>query len=105
MNIGKEGSIEINIPTTTKPETGTISGASTISCKAWLQFQFQSVWDFCKEDRSRVIFPLKVGLAVLLVSSLILFEAPYQVFGANIILAILTAVLVFEYTVGMLIIT
>ncbi|KAK7253073.1 hypothetical protein RIF29_37479 [Crotalaria pallida] len=93
---GKEGNvIQINIPTTTttnKPET-----ASTISCnKTWLQ----SVWDFCKEDRNRVVFPLKVGLAVLLVSSLILFQAPYKVFGANIIWAILTAVLVFEYTVG-----
>ncbi|KAJ1416154.1 Aluminum-activated malate transporter [Sesbania bispinosa] len=100
-------SIQINIPTSTTtkpelPEIGTKSGASscTISCKAWLQIQ--SVWDFCKEDSSRVIFPLKVGLAVLLVTLLILFQAPYQVFGIgpNIVWAILTAVLVFEYTVG-----
>ncbi|KAJ1386057.1 Aluminum-activated malate transporter [Sesbania bispinosa] len=99
--------IQINIPTSTTtkpelPETGTKSEAScTISCKGWLQIQ-SVLWDFCKEDSSRVIFPLKVGLAVLLVTLLILFQAPYQVFGIgpNIVWAILTAVLVFEYTVG-----
>ena len=96
---GKKSSIEINIPTTTKPESDTKSGANTIWCKAWLRIQ--SVWDFCEKDR--VIFALKVGLAVLLVSLLILFEAPYKVFGTDIIWAILTAVLVFEYTVGTLI--
>ncbi|KAH1223311.1 Aluminum-activated malate transporter 9 [Glycine max] len=47
----------------TKPElheSGTKSGAN----KAW--FQFQSVWEFCKEDTGREIFALKAGLAVLL---------------------------------------
>ncbi|TKY70988.1 Aluminum-activated malate transporter 9 [Spatholobus suberectus] len=95
----KMESIEINIPTSTPTklelhETGTKSGAN----KAWLQIQ--SVWDFCKEDTGREIFALKAGLAVLLVSLLILFEAPYQVFGPNIVWAILTAVIVFEETVG-----
>lgn len=83
----------------TKPElheSSTKSGAN----KAW--FQFQSVWEFCKEDTGREIFALKAGLAVLLVSLLILFEALCQVFGPNIVWAILTAVLVFEDTVGML---
>jgi len=92
-------SIEISIPT--KPElheSGTKSGAN----KAWLRDQIQSVWDFCKEDTGREIFALKAGLAVLLVSLLILFEALCQVFGPNIVWAILTAVLVFEDTVGML---
>lgn len=79
----------------TKPElheSGTKSGAN----KAW--FQFQSVWEFCKEDTGREIFALKAGLAVLLVSLLILFEAPYQIFGPNIVWAILTALHVFEGT-------
>ncbi|KAL2344574.1 hypothetical protein Fmac_005859 [Flemingia macrophylla] len=39
--------------------------------------KIQSVWDFCKEDTGNVIFALKARLAVLLVSLLILFEAPY----------------------------
>ncbi|XP_024987074.1 aluminum-activated malate transporter 9-like [Cynara cardunculus var. scolymus] len=59
-----------------------------------------TIWEFAKEDTSRVTFPLKVGLAVLLVSLLILFEAPYQVFGTSIIWSILTVAIMFEYTVG-----
>jgi len=91
--------IEINIPTSThaKPElheTDTKFGAKEI----WVQIQ--SVWEFCKEDTGREIFALKVGITVLLVSLFVLFEAPYQVFGSNIIWAILTAIIVFEDTVG-----
>jgi len=94
----KMGSIEINIPTSTptKPELHeTKFGVKQI----WVQIQ--SVWEVCKEDTGREIFALKVGVTVLLVSLLVLFEAPYQVFGSNIIWAILTAILVFEDTVGM----
>ncbi|XP_010915751.1 aluminum-activated malate transporter 9 [Elaeis guineensis] len=58
------------------------------------------VWKFAQEDTNRVTFSLKVGLACLLVSLLILFRAPYQVFGANIIWSILTVAIMFEYTVG-----
>ncbi|KAL9328742.1 hypothetical protein ACSQ67_003745 [Phaseolus vulgaris] len=93
----KMGSIEINIPTSTptKPELHeTKFGVKQI----WVQIQ--SVWEVCKEDTGREIFALKVGVTVLLVSLLVLFEAPYQVFGSNIIWAILTAILVFEDTVG-----
>ncbi|KAL2348001.1 hypothetical protein Fmac_002001 [Flemingia macrophylla] len=92
-------SIEINISTCapTKPELH-VTGKKSETNKALLQIQ--SVWDFCKEDTGNVIFALKAGLAVLLVSLLILFEAPYQVFGPNIVWAILTAVLVFEDNVG-----
>lgn len=93
----KMESIEINIPTTTRTptkaelhESGSTKSEANAS-KAWLQIQ--SVWDFCKEDAGREIFVLKVGLAVLLVSLLILFEASYQVFGPNIVWAIITAVL------------
>ncbi|TQE08480.1 hypothetical protein C1H46_005955 [Malus baccata] len=58
------------------------------------------VWEFAREDSNRVKFSLKVGLAVLLVSLLILFRAPYEVFGTNIIWSILTVAIMFEYTVG-----
>ncbi|GAB4834494.1 hypothetical protein Ancab_032751 [Ancistrocladus abbreviatus] len=98
---GKKGSIEINIPAgktdttvaTTKEKQGE-SAANGVTSWIW------SVWKFCKEDINRVIFALKVGLAVLLVSLLILFQAPYEVFGTNIIWSILTVVIMFEYTVG-----
>ncbi|XP_074582192.1 aluminum-activated malate transporter 9-like isoform X2 [Curcuma longa] len=58
------------------------------------------VWEFAKEDKNRVTFALKVGLACLLVSLLILIRAPYRVFGTNIIWSILTVAIMFEYTVG-----
>ncbi|XP_076947363.1 aluminum-activated malate transporter 9-like [Bidens hawaiensis] len=58
------------------------------------------IWEFAKEDISRVTFSLKTGLAVLLVSLLILIQAPYQMFGNAIIWSILTVAIMFEYTVG-----
>lgn len=99
---GKKGSstnsesCEINIPNIQKtkiPEPRDVR----YSCSSWMS----DVWEFCKQDRNRVIFSLKVGLAVLLVSLLILFQAPYQIFGTNIIWSILTVAIMFEYTVGM----
>ncbi|KAJ0786607.1 putative aluminum-activated malate transporter [Helianthus annuus] len=59
-----------------------------------------TIWEFAKEDINRVTFSLKVGLAVLLVSLLILIQAPYQVFGTSVIWSILTVAIMFEYTVG-----
>ncbi|KAI3987918.1 hypothetical protein MKX01_021032 [Papaver californicum] len=117
---GKKGSVEsveINIPcydhkenpdfskntTTETKEIGKKNpsgdgGSSSISAarKGWIL----DVREFAKEGINRVIFSLKVGLAVLLVSLLILFQAPYAVFGTNIIWSILTVAIMFEYTVG-----
>ncbi|KAB2037712.1 hypothetical protein ES319_D03G095700v1 [Gossypium barbadense] len=42
----------------------------------------------------------RVGLAVLLVSLLILVQGPYEIFGTDIIWSILTVAMMFEYTVG-----
>lgn len=108
---GKKGSYEIDIPTITskakqlESRTKSITGhgggggggGGCSSFKGWLW----SVWEFGNQDRNRVKFSLKVGLAVLLVSLLILFRAPYEVFGTNIIWSILTVAIMFEYTVGM----
>ncbi|XP_031272856.1 aluminum-activated malate transporter 9-like isoform X2 [Pistacia vera] len=97
---GKKGCVEINInPSDTKtkrPEPGKNSCCREFSVKAWIQ----KVWEFAKEDSNRVKFSFKVGLAVLLVSLLILFRAPYEIFGTNIIWSILTVAIMFEYTVG-----
>lgn len=100
---GKKGSIEINMPPVSKAkklsETSKKNEKFSISCKN----SILSVWGFCKEDINRVIFSLKVGLAVLLVSLLILCQTPYRVFGTSIIWSILTVAIMFEYTVGMFI--
>ncbi|CAI9094215.1 OLC1v1029912C1 [Oldenlandia corymbosa var. corymbosa] len=92
---GKKGSVEIHIPTIAKVICPDAENSS-FSCRCWIV----EIWRFCKEDMNRVIFSFKVGLAVLLVSLLILFRAPYHVFGANIIWSILTVAIMFEYTVG-----
>ncbi|KAK6263186.1 hypothetical protein QUC31_009002 [Theobroma cacao] len=96
---GKKGSVEINIPPAAKakqPEVIRKSSFQGLSCKAWIW----NVWEFCKEDSNRVTFSFKVGLAVLLVSLLILVQGPYEIFGTNIIWSILTVAIMFEYTVG-----
>lgn len=99
---GKKGSVEINIPPATKTNklqsgSGKNSGrVADFSIQAWIW----KVWEFAKEDSNRVKFSFKVGLAVLLVSLLILFRAPYEIFGTNIIWSILTVAIMFEYTVG-----
>ncbi|KAG6606059.1 Aluminum-activated malate transporter 9, partial [Cucurbita argyrosperma subsp. sororia] len=94
---GKTGNTVIDIDFSTKPEPiGTKAENLAASCKA----SIGSVLGFCKEDSNRVLFSLKVGLAVVLVSLLILFRAPYDVFGTNIIWAIITVAIMFEYTVG-----
>ncbi|CAI9772668.1 unnamed protein product [Fraxinus pennsylvanica] len=92
---GKKGSIEINIPSK-QQETKNKSSKPSFSCRE----QILSVWKFAKEDINRVLFSLKMGFAVLLVSLLILCQAPYQVFGINIVWAILTVAIMSEYTVG-----
>ncbi|XP_057967525.1 aluminum-activated malate transporter 4-like [Malania oleifera] len=103
---GKKGSVEINVvPSCSKAaaKQGDYRERSLLSCncncksiKGWIR----KVWEFCREDYNRVTFSLKVGLAVLLVSLLILFQAPYDLFGTNIIWSILTVAVLFEYTVG-----
>ncbi|KAL1551975.1 aluminum-activated malate transporter 9-like [Salvia divinorum] len=96
---GAKGSIEINMPPISKEKKGS-KACKKIAEKYSCKNSILKVWEFCKEDTNRVTFSLKVGLAVLLVSLLILCRAPYQVFGASIIWSILTVAIMFEYTVG-----
>ncbi|KAK9072955.1 hypothetical protein SSX86_009391 [Deinandra increscens subsp. villosa] len=89
---GKEDNFVIEMSSSTKenlPKT-------TNKCSVYVY----KIWEFAKEDINRVTFSLKVGLAVLLVSLLILIQAPYQVFGTTIIWSLLTVAIMFEYTVG-----
>ncbi|KAJ0555659.1 putative aluminum-activated malate transporter [Helianthus annuus] len=89
---GKEGGFVVEISSSTKDELPKTSNKAVV-------FMY-TILDFAKEDRNRVTFSLKVGLAVLLVSLLILVQAPYKVFGTTIIWSILTVAIMFEYTVG-----
>uniref|UniRef100_A0ACD5VDA1 Uncharacterized protein n=2 Tax=Avena sativa TaxID=4498 RepID=A0ACD5VDA1_AVESA len=97
---GKKGSIRIDIRLPAKiVEQESVKkqiNEEGVSPSKWLR----DVWDFARQDTNRVTFALKVGLACLLVSLLILFRAPYDLFGTNIIWSILTVAIMFEYTVG-----
>lgn len=98
---GKKGSVMINMPGVSKAELPETKRISANEVRVSYKSLILSVWQFCKEDSNRVIFSLKVGLAVLAVSLLILYRTTYQVFGSNIIWSILTVAIMFEYTVGM----
>lgn len=53
-----------------------------------------------KEDPRRVIHSLKVGLALILVSLLYLIKPLFKGIGQNAMSAVLTVVVVMEFTVG-----
>ncbi|KAF3328630.1 aluminum-activated malate transporter 9-like protein [Carex littledalei] len=100
---GKKGSVRIDIQTDSK--TGVTPDFIKPSFFYQESLEYPSkwlldVWKFAKEDTDRVTFALKVGLACLLVSLLILCKAPYDIFGTDIIWSILTVAIMFEYTVG-----
>ncbi|XP_021720563.1 aluminum-activated malate transporter 2-like [Chenopodium quinoa] len=53
-----------------------------------------------KDDPRRIIHSIKVGFAITLVSLFYYFDPLYQGFGVNAMWAVLTAVVVFEFSVG-----
>ncbi|XP_077235271.1 aluminum-activated malate transporter 12-like [Tasmannia lanceolata] len=60
----------------------------------------QRIWEVGREDPRRVIHSLKVGLALTLVSLLYLMEPLFQGVGQNAIWAVMTVVVVLEFTAG-----
>ncbi|KAG1346517.1 aluminum-activated malate transporter 9-like [Cocos nucifera] len=97
---GRNGSIKIDVTLSPNAVLPGFLKKSGVSKSFFLRKWVRDVWEFAKEDTNRVIFALKVGLAMLLVSLLVLIQAPFKVFGTNIIWAILTVGIMFEYTVG-----
>ncbi|TYK19807.1 aluminum-activated malate transporter 2 [Cucumis melo var. makuwa] len=55
-----------------------------------------------KDDPRRIVHSLKLGLAAAMVSSFYYFEPLYDSFGASSIWAIITVIVVFEFSVGKL---
>lgn len=97
---GKNGSIKIDVTLSPNAVLPGFLKKSSVGKSFFLSKWIRDVWMFAGEDINRVIFALKVGLAMLLVSLLILVQAPFKVFGTNIIWSILTVGIMFEYTVG-----
>ncbi|XP_010275268.1 PREDICTED: aluminum-activated malate transporter 12-like [Nelumbo nucifera] len=61
---------------------------------------WKKIWTVGREDPRRVIHSLKVGLALTLVSLLYLMEPLFQGIGQNAIWAVMTVVVVLEFTAG-----
>ncbi|PHT63628.1 putative aluminum-activated malate transporter 11 [Capsicum annuum] len=60
----------------------------------------KTIWRIGKEDPRRVIHSIKVGLSLTLVSLLYLMEPLFKGFGTNAIWAVMTVVVVLEFTAG-----
>ncbi|XP_061371597.1 aluminum-activated malate transporter 12-like [Gastrolobium bilobum] len=61
---------------------------------------WQTTWKVGREDPRRVIHAFKVGLSLTLVSLLYLLEPCYNGFGQSAIWAVMTVVVVLEFTAG-----
>lgn len=61
---------------------------------------WQKMWKLGRDDPRRVIHSLKVGISLTLVSLLYLMEPLFIGIGHNAIWAVMTVVLVLEFTVG-----
>lgn len=60
----------------------------------------RKVWKVGRDDPRRAIHALKVGLALTLVSLLYLMEPLFKGVGENAIWAVMTVVVVLEFTAG-----
>ena len=61
---------------------------------------YKSLWKMGRENPRQVVHALKVGLALTLASFLYLLEPLYEEIGQNAMWAVMTVVVVLEYTAG-----
>lgn len=61
---------------------------------------WKTIWKVGRDDPRRAIHALKVGLSLTLVSLLYLLEPLFKGIGQNAIWAVMTVVVVFEFTAG-----
>ncbi|MQL93945.1 hypothetical protein Taro_026595 [Colocasia esculenta] len=91
------------MPAATQGATSsTIVGGRSVVARAWrLPGEVcRKIWKVGKEDTRRVIHALKVGTALTLVSFLYLLEPLFNGIGKNVMWAVMTVVVVLEFTAG-----
>ncbi|KAF7810559.1 aluminum-activated malate transporter 12-like [Senna tora] len=71
-----------------------------VRVKEMVGLAWKTMWEVGKDDPRRVIHALKVGLALTLVSLLYLMETLFRGVGKNAMWAVMTVVVVMEFTVG-----
>ncbi|KHN45975.1 Aluminum-activated malate transporter 12 [Glycine soja] len=69
-----------------------LRGFPSLACK--------NMWKMGRDDPRRLIHAFKVGFSLTLVSLLYLLEPSFQGIGENVMWAVMTVVLVFEFTAG-----
>ncbi|GAB4859840.1 hypothetical protein Ancab_011320 [Ancistrocladus abbreviatus] len=74
------------------------AGCEKLRC-AVMEFR-HTAKKLAKDDPRRIVHSMKVGLAITLVSLFYYFEPLYEGFGVSAMWAVLTVVVVFEYSVG-----
>lgn len=68
--------------------------------RSWSGLLWRQVWKAGREDPRRVIHSLKVGFSLTLVSLLYLIEPLFKGVGQSAIWAVMTVVVVLEFTAG-----
>lgn len=59
-----------------------------------------TIWNSVRSDPPKAIHAFKMGLALVLAFLLVLLEAPYEALGSHAIWAIMTVIVVFEFSIG-----
>lgn len=77
------------------------NGVLTQACQ-FLKAMLEKSKKLGKDDPRRIVHSLKVGLALTLVSLIYYLKPLYDGIGINALWAVLTVVLVFEFSVGKL---
>lgn len=71
-----------------------------LSMSAAVSSFYKGVWNAAMKDTAKTIHALKMALALVLAFMLVLLKAPYEQLGGHAIWAIMTVVVVFEFTIG-----